>query len=260
MKKLIVACAVAALSGLASAAVNDMLVSFSTPGPDTYANDGTVVKDGESYALVFTPAGKTFAGIAANGEPVDPETGVIALVAPVAKGGRCPRILFDVDAGFVAEKCDNGNGTWSVWLLDTRRADGSLAAFKNGRPTAIAAAGEVIAQVQADAGGEKGDAAVETAATAESPVAAPADAPQPTVSDFRVKDGFAYVTLKNTAAYLQYNLASGVTVDAIGGATAEQPVQGGATVDDEVILVKPCAGNSEFFRPIRHPWSKKTTN
>ena len=48
---------IAALFAVASAAVfaGDLLISFSTPGPDKYA-DGTQVLDGEYYSLVYTKA------------------------------------------------------------------------------------------------------------------------------------------------------------------------------------------------------------
>ncbi len=39
--------------------MQDKLARFSTLGPDCYA-DGTIVRDGECYALVWSPTGTTF--------------------------------------------------------------------------------------------------------------------------------------------------------------------------------------------------------
>ena len=54
MKKTI-AVLFAIASAAAFAGMNDLIVSFSTPGPDKYA-DGTEVKVGECYSLVYTKA------------------------------------------------------------------------------------------------------------------------------------------------------------------------------------------------------------
>ena len=85
MKKLTLTMAVAGLALASLAAVNDTLISFSTPGPDTYL-DGTTVQDGECYALVWSQDG-VFEGVKADGTAVDANDRVV-LVAPVAKGGR----------------------------------------------------------------------------------------------------------------------------------------------------------------------------
>ena len=71
--------------------VGDARLSFSTKGPDRYA-DGSVVLDGECYALVWSKDGK-FEGFAANGECID-ECDRIVLIAPIAKEGHCPPVLF----------------------------------------------------------------------------------------------------------------------------------------------------------------------
>jgi hypothetical protein len=82
--------------------VDDARLSFRTTGPDRYA-DGTVVLDGECYALVWSKDGD-FDGFDANGDCVDPEDRIV-LVAPLAKGGRCPPVLFQIPAA--EAKADN---------------------------------------------------------------------------------------------------------------------------------------------------------
>lgn len=107
---LLFACAFSATSVFADAA--NTLITFSTPGPDTYA-DGAPVVDGERYALVWTE-GEDFAGFTTEGEAVDPKQKVI-YKAPLAKDGRCPLTLFQIDS----KKAPKG-GVYSVYLLDTR--------------------------------------------------------------------------------------------------------------------------------------------
>ena len=88
MKK-ILATILAAAAIPAMAGQDNLLATFSTQGPDRYA-DGTVVKDGESYALVWTKAGATFAGITVTGEAAgDQDLNRVLCVAPLAKDGRC---------------------------------------------------------------------------------------------------------------------------------------------------------------------------
>ena len=97
---------------------DDALVSFSTTGaePDRYA-DGTAVLDGECYALVWSSDG-TFEGLLANGMPADPNDKVV-LLAPVARNGHCPKVLFQIPASTARELA---GGVFGVLLLDTRVA------------------------------------------------------------------------------------------------------------------------------------------
>lgn len=125
MKKLL-SLAVMALSLGAFAAANDILISFSTPGPDTY-KDGSTVLDGECYALVFSTNGAADVEIKANGSCT--EGNEIVLVAPLAKGGKCPAVVFELpnDAKYA-------KGTFAVYLLDTRISKTDLAKVVNGFP------------------------------------------------------------------------------------------------------------------------------
>ena len=114
--------------------VDDARVSFSTKGPDCYA-DGSVVMDGECYALIWSKDGN-FNGFDANGECIDPEDKIV-LLAPVAKNGRCPPVLFQIPA---AEAENLKNGQYAVYLLDTRVSSGGetkaiIAAMRSLRKT-----------------------------------------------------------------------------------------------------------------------------
>lgn len=126
MKRLLTVFGAAGLAMASLAAVNDTLISFSTPGVDTYA-DGTAVRDGECYALVWSADG-VFEGLDVNGRPLDAADAVV-LVAPVAKDGRCPDMVYQVDA---ARAAAFAGGQYGVYLLDTRRTDAATGEVKVG--------------------------------------------------------------------------------------------------------------------------------
>ena len=138
-KNLVLLAAMSAMSAFGAA--NDTLITFSTPGVDTYA-DGTRVLDGECYALVWTKDGSSFGGISAAGEMLSADDRLV-LVAPVAKGGRCPANVLEIAAA-AAPKFEGGK--FGLYLLDTRvrQADGkvALAPFENGFPKVVNAAGD----------------------------------------------------------------------------------------------------------------------
>ena len=126
MKKLMTMVGAVGMAFAATAAVDDALLSFSTVGPDKYA-DGTDVLPGECYALVWSADGQ-FDGIKADGTTIDPADKVV-LVAPVAKQGAngtcCPAILYQVDKAFAES---HASGHYAVYILDTRvkAADGTV--------------------------------------------------------------------------------------------------------------------------------------
>ena len=68
--------AVVMCAACAFGSMQDKLARFSTPGPDRYA-DGSIVQDGECYALVWSPAGTAFAGFNADGTPVSSRDRVV---------------------------------------------------------------------------------------------------------------------------------------------------------------------------------------
>ncbi len=254
MKKMIALC-VFAVSLSAVAAVEDIVLTFSTKGPDTYA-DGSTVLDGECYALVWRPTGATGTfTFAADGAAADGAVGEVILTAPAAKDGACKSITIQIAASFAAAR---ENGTWSLYLLDTRTiaADGtvSLAGTANGRAKAVNAADEVAgATVQvmspSAARGATGPQSVAATglASATTASAIPADAPQPMVKGIRVEGGQVYVTVADTAPYLQYNLSAGTDPANLDEAkAAKNPVNGQA--DEDIVLVAPAKEGRAFFR------------
>ena len=242
MKKTISLVASLVLSGAALAAANDAMIAFSTPGPDTYA-DGTAVLDGECYALVWSSGGAVT--IAADGTAAG---GEMVLVAPVARGGRCPRVYFEVDAADIDTKYVGG--TWSVYLLDTRRwgADGTVkpAGTASGKVRLVNAASPVAAKVGV-AKAAATSASASAGAVASGATAVPDGTPSPVVTGIRVDGANVYVTVKGTVPYLQYDLSSGATPDAVAE-RADRPQSGAEGADEEIVLVAPAKSGSGFFK------------
>lgn len=225
-------------------AANDTIITFSTPGPDKYA-DGTVVKDGECYALVWTKTGAAFAGIAADGKAVGGDSEVMAFV-PVAKGGRCPTVAFEIDADLAESYKD---GSYGIYLLDTRLADGRVGGLDaNGVPVAVngygAVRGEGSGQGRTESISSVAGAAV--AVTAKSSV--PEDAPKPQITAIKVVGDKVYLTVKGTVPYLQYKAEEALQTPQ---ASQKAATQGAATADEEITVVAPKEGNSGFYRVSR---------
>ena len=146
--KHLVAGAAVAVAGLAFGAANDTIVAFSTKGPDTYKDGVTVVRDGEKYALVWTPEGAAFGGFAADGSLVSAADRLV-VVAALAKGGRCPEAFVQIPAD---EMEGYRGGTFALYLLDTRAAEADA--------PAVNASGEVAKMGASAAGGTLSGGAV----------------------------------------------------------------------------------------------------
>lgn len=205
MKKLLFS--VAAVAGLASmGAMNDALLTFSTQGPDKYA-DGTTVLDGECYALVWTADGN-FDGIKADGAPVDPADEIV-LVAPLAKNGACPNVLFQIDA----KKADAlAGGSYGVYLLDTRikTDDGSvvLADLKDGKPGA-ANGSAVVSDAASAKSSEQGSLAVAATAVGGASVTAESIIDVPKITGIKVDGATIKVTVAGMSPVATYKVVAG---------------------------------------------------
>ena len=243
MKKILFTMVSAALAGVAFAAANDTLITFSTKGPDTYAN-GDKVLPGECYALVFDKDGEPFT-VAADGTTTG---GEIVLVAPVARKGRCPKVLFEVDAALASTKYAEG-GSWKVYLLDTRRygANGTtLAPLKNGKPTLVNAAGVVCDAAITLSSGAQNSLAVDSSTTTATASELPAGFDkQPKIAGIDFFGDKVFVTVENTVPYLAYDLSEGGTPDDVSK-KVNDPRTGGD--DGTVVLVAPKKDGGAFFR------------
>ena len=231
---------------------DDKVLVFSSPGIDRYA-DGSRVLDGECYALVWSPAGQSFAGFNADGTAVSPDDRVV-LAAPLAKKGRCPECLFQVPA---EEAAPLEGGTWSVCLVDTRTVAGIPSGVENGLPKRVnrwAAVEGGVTVASADAVGAPQSRATTRGSSlsgirASTLSAVPEGIPMPTIVDMDVANGIAVFAVADTVSYLTYTVESS---DRLGGFTRDKyadKVDGAP--DDEIFLATDVPTDSRFFRITR---------
>ena len=235
MKKIMFALGVIGLSVAAVAAVNDSLLMFSTQGPDKYS-DGTQVLDGECYALCYVTDAGAFAikadGTAAAG-------GEVLLTAPVAKDGRCPNLLYVVDA---AKAESLTGGAYAVYLLDTRTSKAAGAALANGKDGAalvVNGAGSVVE------GGTTGTEATDTIAqlpaapATGSAVAVASVIDNPAITAIKVDGANIKLTVAGLSPAADYKVLAGTGV---ANLSTEVP----ATVEGSTFTVSKDAG--QFFK------------
>ena len=247
MKK-ILATAFAATAAVAFAGMDNVIISFSTPGPDKYS-DGTDVLEGERYALVWTPQGETFAGI--NGDATAAGSSKVVLTAPVATGGsnsHCPDVFFQVDEDF--RNANYPNGTWSVCLLDTR----TFELDADGKPVLDASGNRVVkswgAVGVANGYGLIGSAATttvsaESAGGVAASVGEPAsDTAAPEIKDIGFDGDYVYVRIASTKPAFKYTLLSGDTPSEV----ASEGDSGYGSEKKDIILVSPKKPGGEFFK------------
>lgn len=226
------------LSAAVFAGMNNVVVSFSSNGPDTY-KDGTTVVDGECYALVWTPEGATFGGINADGTAVAPSK--VALAAPLAKDGKCPLVMFQIDEDFA--KANFPGGTWGVYLLDTR----VFATDANGVVLKDSSGNDIVAGT--DAKSVKGYGAVATVdGTQLAQVSAGATAAGiASLANVRIKDisfvgDNVFLTVVGANAG-KFELSAGSTPQALAPEGVER-----ADSVDEAVIVRPKKDGGEFFQ------------
>lgn len=233
-----------AFAGAAFGAANDTVLSFSTPGIDKYA-DGSRVMNGESYALVWTASGATFGGLSAACQPVS-ETDKVVLVAPLAKRGRCPLTVVEINA---EDAKQYEGGTFSLYLLDTRvkGSDGvvALAAYVNGIPRVVNsfglsdAASKDFESVAGVTGGINASAPVKLGE-----VGVYSQIESPMITAIEIKGAKIRLQVKGMSAAADYFVVPGATPGSFAPAID-------ATVDAEGFTFdKPEDQDSTFFKVI----------
>ncbi|MBO7684444.1 MAG: hypothetical protein J6T51_06940 [Kiritimatiellae bacterium] len=254
MKKTVIAGFAGLLTAAAFAGMNNVVVTFYSPGPDKYA-DGTKVVDGECYALVWTPEGSEFAGIAADGKAVPPSEVVIA--APVAKDGKCPPIAFQLDE---AEAQNYVNGTWGVYLLDTRKfqtnadgeiitdekgnkiyEEGSVGVDKTGQPKRINGYGAVAAL---SGGNASGAASASISVDASSNV--PDSAKNLKIRKIDFVGDNVYVHVTGSLSCMSYELKSGDAPTEIESSDGGKPKYG--TDEGDLLFIRKKKPGAQFFK------------
>jgi len=224
----------------------NMLISFSTPGPDKYA-DGVQVLDGEWYALCWSADG-VFEGITPECAPVDPNDRVV-IVAPLAKSGKCPFTVFQIDSQSPNYKTD---GTYSVYLLDTRNAaKSSVAAAVAGKPAAVngVQASEKFTAKAATSGTVEPQGAA-TGAWGESAIVG--DVKQPKITAFAVDGAQVSITVEDLLPAVKYNVKMGKSVDKLETYALEIPSAGVESANFKID-----AGDAKFFKVVREPLVKE---
>ncbi len=226
---------IAAVFALAAAAVfagaNDLLIMFSTPGIDKYA-DGTTVLDGESYALVWTP------------DEGEPQT---VISVPLAKDGKCSPVLFVIDED---DAPNYKNGSWGVFLLDSRDfgkdpSGKTLAALDDsGKPSVVNVKAAVADGLTKSSGFESAVSGKGVAAGAYD--LAGADVPKPVVTGIKIVGANVIVTVKNTVPFVGYTLQSGKDVSSF--AVPEGASTSAGSASDEINLVAPKKDGAQFFK------------
>ena len=246
--------------GVAFAGMEDKVLRFSTPGPDRYA-DGSIVRDGECYALVWSPAGQAFSGFNADGTPVSSSDRVV-LAGALAEGGKCRDVLFQIPA---ADYAALEGGDWAVCLVDTRNLAGTPTGTQNGKPLRVNRWGIISGGVEITSaasarprlltlGGQASSAADATGGTRSGASGAranilstvPPNLAPPRITDIAVGDGEVSLAVEGTAPYLSYTIISGEKPDDLKTDYFAETVDGDA--NSEIVIGTPESPKRRFFK------------
>jgi hypothetical protein len=107
--------------------LKELTLTLSTQGPDLYA-DGSAVKTGETYLLVYVHAGATNAGVRTDGTLVDSVGNEIATTGTAIDGSRCGFKAIQYPASLYP-----ADGKWALVLLDTRDANDNVGGLVAGQ-------------------------------------------------------------------------------------------------------------------------------
>ena len=252
------AACVVLLSGAATAGIKDMVLRFSTPGPDRYA-DGTVVADGECYALVWSPAGKAFSGFNADGTAASPYDCVV-LAAPLAQNGKCRDAFFQVPA---AEYDELEGGEWTVCLVDTRNVYGVPAGAQDGKPLRVNRWGLVQSGVQVEeaskmtaaapsrkmataTGGTRSGTSSASGVRASMLSSVPPDIKPPRITAMEISDDEVALAVEDTVPYISYTIESGAEPGNLKPDYFADVVDGDG--DGEIVVGTVKSVNRRFFK------------
>lgn len=242
MKKSFTMLGAALMAAVAFAGMDNVVITFSTPGPDKYA-DGTPVADGEVYALVWTASDKVFEGFNGDGSVIGTDS-KIAVKAPVAKGGKCPRVLFQIDEDYV--KANYPGGTWGVYLLDTRTfvvdGEGVVAKDSDGNPLVKSVNGKSV-----KGWGKVGDS-VSGSATASISTLTGAAAATASLANIKIEriafEGDNVLLFVSGADAGTYELSVGNHPGALAGDGKMRSGDGSG----ETVIIRPKQAGGEFFQ------------
>lgn len=246
MKKTLMAlAAVAAMVGFAGQ--DDLLVTLSAKETLTYKNNEKV--NDEVVALVWTPQGATFGGFLADGSTKGADSKVLARI--VVKNGLFETTTFQIDAG-VAEQMKLTQGTFALYLLDTRDATGKTVVENGATDLAQATipvnytAKILEGAAETTAGGIatslESAGATSGKIVAEGQTELPIDEAQlaPIIRSAKVEDGMFKVTIEKAKPYMAYGLTVGTTPAKADMKPVGKPVSGATEV---IVLEHPIDQN-----------------
>ena len=235
-------CATALSFGAFADAAN-VCITFSTQGPDKYA-DGTIVKDGEWYALVWLASETTEATITSDLKTTDSATSEVMLAAPLAKDEKCPLVMFQIDSAAA-----KSTGTYKVYMLDTRNAAGTPSASVGGVPAIVQASTATTASAAATGAGVSVGTSVTGAEASGEAVAtaAAAGTEQPKITSFAIANDMAYITVSGLAPSIVYAAQSGAALDKI---TVTDVAFDGTKGEADIVVP---AKDAKFFSVTRKP-------
>ena len=254
-------------SAFAYGSMQDGLARFSTLGPDRYA-DGSVVRDGECYALVWSPSGTTFAGFNADGTPVSSRDRVV-LAGELAQGGRCRDAIFQIPA---KEYEELKGGEWAVCLVDTRNVNGVPSGVRDGKPLRVnrwgavkngvkidpkdasnlnlASSGTALRLTSASMGGTSssadGSGSTAQPVRANTLSAVPPNLLPPQITAIEVADGEVWLGVDGTVPYLDYTIISGETPNNLKPDYFAEVVEGNGR--SEIAIGTPESPKRRFFK------------
>ena len=219
MKKTLAFLFAGLLSATAFAGKDNVVITFSTPGPDKYA-DGSPVEDGEIYALVWTPDDETFEGIGADGAALGGSKVVIK--APVASDQRCPLVQFQIDQAYRAANFPGGS--WGVYLLDTRvyEADenGVLLKDADGKTILKSVGGTAVNGYSASKVAEGQFMTVSANAALKAETKSKIKDGSLKITGIRLVDGYVYVSAEGAVPGFAYGVKSADAPQDVEGAEA----------------------------------------
>ena len=250
--------------------MQDKLARFSTLGPDRYA-DGSIVRDGECYALVWSPAGTAFAGFNADGTPVSSRDRVV-LAGALAQDGKCCDAVFQIPA---AEYEALKGGEWAVCLVDTRNLAGMPTGTRNGKPVRVnrwgiiaggveitdaastkprLAAGGTRSVASETTGGTRsvasettgGTRSVASVARATRLSAVPSNLLPPQITAIELADGEVWLAVDGTVPYLDYTIISSETPNDFKPDYFSEVVEGDGR--SEIAIGTPESPKRRFFK------------
>ena len=248
--KLGVMLAAATFAAGAFADAANVLISFSTDGSETYADEKPVLP-GEWYALCWS-ADPVFDGLTIDCKPVT-EGEEVVVAAPLAEklsNGNvgCPYVIFQLDSASAKAHTD---GYYFVYLLDTRDATGTAVATAKDGALVPDVANGAVATMNYTASASTGTVKTGEAVADSWAETAIAEVKQPKITAFKVEGANVKITVTDMLPGVKYNVMLGETPSTLTTYGLEVPKTG---VEEAEFVIAP--DDAKFFKVVREPLSK----